>query len=892
MSGPLRGAGSGRRRRLFRLFDRSDVERELDEEIRAHLALRIDDLVRGGLSPAEAREEAVRRFGDMEEARRRLQASAKRKEGRLRRFHFVEAIRGDLKLGIRQALRSPAYSALAVLTFALGIGLTTSMYAIVDGVLLRPLPFPRPDRLVSLSSVDSTGNAFPFVSMGNWYDWQESGRSLEASALISISQQSATLVLGDEAIRARTAFVAGPFFDVIRPRFVSGHAFTAEDTRSTTALAVVSESFWRSRLGSVKDLPVITVQGNRVQVVGVVADGQSYPEGTELWSPLPYGAQTGGNRNNINWYAIGRLVPGIGLDAASSELGSVARRIRETDPGSLYSYGVGVDPLRDAVVGGASGSLWLLLGCVGLVLLIACANLAGLGLARATSRSTEVAMRLAIGAGRGRVLQQLVTESLVPAAAGGVLGLVFAWWATRSMIVRVGDAIPRVHDITIDARVLLVAIGLTLLSGVFAAAVPALRTSGVSLRALVGSERGGVHGGRNLPGAMLVGGEVALALLLLTAGALLVRSYRQVLSNDLGYDTRGILTAEIVLAAPRYYGPQNEARTVYWQTLRQRVGSLPGVRATAVANWVPGGIGGSGFVELESSDAAGLDAQYRVVSDDYFSTMGIALVEGRTFEPTDVGGSERVGLVNHSFVERYLAGGNAIGRRIRAVSQESILDGGAPWIRVIGVVGDVRHWGYEHETQPEMYVSQRQVSTYDIALTLVVRADPTRLGAVEEAVRSEIHGIDSNIAADIRPLETRISGFLQQRRLTMAVLTSFSLLALILAAVGLYGLISFAVARRTREIGVRTALGAQSVGIVGLMLGSALKVVLAGACVGLVASWWVSRLMEGLLFGVPPVDPLAWGSAFAVLLAVAALAALIPSVRAARMDPLRALREG
>ncbi|MCI0435650.1 MAG: ABC transporter permease [Gemmatimonadetes bacterium] len=882
--------GSRRFRRWLRIPGRrrEDLDQELEEEIEAHLALRIDDLVRSGMSPADARAEALRRFGDVASARARLRASARSKERRLRHHDIVDSVRSDLRTGLRQMARSPGFTAVALLTFTLGIGLTTLMFTIVDHVLLRPLPFPGADRLVALQSVDSLGNEFPYVSIGNWVDWQERGRTLESSALIHVSVSSATVVAGGEATRVGAALVAGPFFAVLRPRFVAGRGFTVDEMQAREAVVVVSEGFWRSRLGSPPVLPDLNVDGRDVRIVGVIARGFGYPESAEIWRGQAWAPETGALRNNVNYYAIGRIAPGATMATARAELSSIARRIRESDPAGLYSWAVGVNALHDEVTGGASDSLLLLLAGVAVVLLIACANLAGLGLARSAARQADIAMRMALGAGRRRILRQLITEGLVLAVVGGALGVAAAQWGMRAIALRLGAALPRTGVISIDLRILAVAALVTILAGVLASALPALRTSRLPMRTLLGAGRGSVRGGRNLPGAALVGCEFALAMLLLTAGALLVRSYTTVLSRELGFDEQGVITAEVVLTAPAYAGRDNEPRAAYWRNLLDRMRATPGVQRAAVANWVPGGIGGSTFVDIEGAESANTGAQYRVVSDEYFATIGIAVLAGRAFEPADARDGERVAIVNRSFADRYLEGGNALGRRIRAPSQERYL--GSPWLRVVGIVADIRHWGHESDTQPELYVLQRQVPTYDVALTLLVRGDPRSLGSLQETVRTIIHETDPAIAAIIEPLETRVARTLAQRRLTMVVLTVFSVLALSLAAIGLYGLISFAVSRRTREIGVRAALGARRLRIVRMMVGNALGVVAVGAAAGLLASWWLARLLRGLLFDVQPLDPLAWSAALAVMLTVSMIAAWIPAWRAARIDPLDALR--
>jgi predicted permease len=877
-------------RRYFRLrLGRRDAERELDEEIEAHIAMRAEALEQGGETPERARAEAVRRFGDVSAAKRRLRESAWDREVRMTRRSWWGAVHRDIRHALRQFWRVPGYAAAVVLIFAAGIGLTTAMYTIVDHVLLRSLPYPGSERLVGLLSVDSAGREYPFVSLGNWMDWRAQGTSLSRTALHF--PRSMTVRLADETVRVSGQVVVGDFFAVMGTRPTVGRAFTVEEVARGEALAVVSERFWRARL-SAKQLPVdLVVDGRAVQVMGVLRRDEEYPAGTDVYVGAPYRAEGGALRNNVSWYALARLAPDASAERARAELGAIAQRIRATDPAALYSYGVGLESLRDRVVGGGARSLVLLMAGVALVLLIACANIAGLSLARASTRTQEVAVRMALGASAARVRAQIVVEVLVLAGAGGALGAVLAVFCTRILLTRAGAWIPRVQEISVDGRVLAFASLATLLAGLLAALAPALRSSRASIRELVGHQRGAVRGGRNLPGAVLVTCEVALALMLLTGGSLLWRSFRAVLSQELGYDATGVVTADLALTPAEYRGDRDR-QLAFWNELLRRTRDVQGVGEAGLANAIPTGGGAPTFVEIEGLDVGRAAAGYRITSDDYFRVLRIPLLVGRGFDARDTREGPRVAIVNQRFVDVHLRGVNPLGHRVRAASSEGFGASSAPWLTVIGVVGNVRHWSFEAEPDAELYVLYRQTPAQITAMTLVARTSAGGLTSVGPTLRSQVRSMDPGVGADIATLQERVRMMVGERRLTMSIINLFAAIALTLAAVGVYGLISFAVSQRTREIGVRAALGAGQPGLVRLILSSALRVLGLGAALGLAGALALGRMMGALLFGVGTTDILSFGTAAFVLLVVTLSAAAVPAWRASRLDPLEALRQG
>ena len=642
-----------------------------------------------------------------------------------------------------------------------------------------------------------------------------------------------------------------------------------------------------SRLGARRDLPIpVMIDGFPYEVVGVVPEGMGYPADAALWVGYePQPSTDPASHTWINFNAIARLASGATTASATAELSAVARGIRAANPQAIYSYGVSVVPLRDLLVRDARLYLYLLAGAIGFILLIACANVAGLGFARTAARADELSVRTALGAGRARLTRQLLTESLAVAVVGGGCGVLLAWWTTRLLSLKAAGTIPRVGEIAVDVRVLAFAALVTIVAGMAAGALPAVRA--VAQVARLG--RGSVRGGRGLPGRTLVAVEAAVALVLLTGGTLLVRSFATLLDRDLGYETEGIATASLGLPVLQYR--DDPARIAFWEALRDRLAGTQGVATVAFGNRVPGGDDGNGFIEIEGRDpSTRIAAAYRVVSDDYFDVLGIPVLAGRAFETSDRAGGERVAVINRTMAQRYWPGEDPIGRRVRAIQMEYME--GAPWVTVIGVVGDVRHGGHEDETEPAMYTLYRQVPSWSPVMTVVARARPDIPAAVlGNLLRTAVHAQDPGLAPAVSTMEQRLGGLVAERRFVLSILSGFALLALALAAVGLYGLLSFAVAQRTREIGVRAALGARRFGIVNLMLRSALRVVLAGIILGLVVALWFTRGMEALLVDVAPYDPVSFLSAVAVLLAVAVVAAAAPAWRAARIDPLRALRE-
>jgi putative ABC transport system permease protein len=862
------------------------VTREVDEEIDAHLAMRTEELVASGMDAAAARAEARRRFGEAA-ARRRLLAGARRRDRRRHWREGCEQLRADVRLALRHARRAPGFAAVALAIFASGVGLTTSMFSVADHVLLRPLPHPDPQDLVALWSVQEEGTSFSRVSMANWVDWKEGSSTLEGTALHAVRRSA--VATGDDAFYVTTAQVAGPFFGTLGIPFLVGRGFTEEEAQNDASLAVVSEGLWRRALGGVTPLRDIdlVVTGRRREVVGVVPEAEGFPLDVEIWEPHPYRPGSGGMRNNINYEAVARLREGASLEQARVELSGIARGIRESDPEALYSWGVDVKPLRDVVVGEARTYLVLLSAAVAFLLLVACVNLAGLGLARARRRAQESAVHLALGAGRGRLVRRAMTEHVVLALAGGAAGVAIAWLTTGALMSRVAALVPRAQEVEFDLRVAAFGAAAALASGLLAGIVPAL--TGSRGAAALSGVRGAVSGGRGLPGAVMVGTEIALAVALLVAGGLLVRSFQAVVSRDLGYQAENVITADVTLTSAPYWESM-DARVAYWHQVLERVGTLPGIVAVGIGNWIPTSDGGSGFIEVAGGDEPNIGAGYRVVSDRYFDALGIPLLSGRRFDATDGAGTERVAIVNESMADRYWRDVDPLGQRVRATSMESWMHGGtAPWLTVVGVVGDVRHYGFEHAPAPEMYALHRQIPSWTGAMTVVAKVSTAtpRLG---DAIREAIRDADPSLAVELGSMEARVARLTAERRMVLAGIGTFGAAALLLVCLGVYGLMSFAAGQRTREMAVRAALGAERERLVRLMLGGALRVVAAGVAGGLLAAYVFSRLLTGLLVEVRASDPLTYGAAAALLAAVALLAALAPSLRAARGNPVEALR--
>ena len=870
---------------------RSQRRRETEHEIETHLQMRIDDLILKGAPPEEARERAIARFGELSQARAEIEAAAKQRDRRLDWLEWFGGLRRDLVVTGRRMRSNPGHALLNVLIFGFGIGLTTVMYSLVDGVLLRPLPFPDSDRLVALHSVQEDGGDFPWVSMGNWYDWRELNRTLESTGLHSILTLDATISTGDGAFTVPAVSVAGAYFETLRPPTVAGVVPTEAVAQERRDIVVVSEGFWRRVLGADPVLGgrTIVIDGRAREVVAVVRSGYEHPEGVEVWIPRAYRPQTGGMRNNINYQAVARLAPGVVRDQAVADLSAIAAGIRARDPEGVYSWGVEVQPLQETVVGDAGGYLVMLMGAVSLVLLVACANLAALGFARGSERTGEVAMRLSIGASPGRIVRQLVTEELALAGLGGLLGIGLAWLAMGALSDRIATVVPRVGTLAFDGRVLVAGLVVSLIAGTAAGLPPALGAAKRGAGRLIVSTRL-VRRGRTLPGALLVGGEVALTVLLLSGSGLLLMSLRAVTSRDLGFDPTGVLTVDVALVAPEYSG--DDARVLaYWDALADELRGSPDTELVGLSNWIPTGGGGSSFIELPEGSDRMAGAGYRLVSEDYFETLRIPVIRGRAPTRDDRLGGEPVAVINQAMADEFWPSGNPIGQRVRAPSMEAyFFDGEAPWRTVVGVVGNIRHGGFETDPRSEMYVPYRQVPGMIRAMTAVARIRSEETGGPMRSTTARVQALDRSLAVNVATLESRVGGGLSERRLIAGLLAAFAFAALGLASLGVYGVLSFAVQRRTREVAIRSALGAPQRRLVRLVLGGAFRVILAGTAVGILLAVGARGVLDSLLADVSSLNPIAYLGAGACLLLVALAAAAIPARRAARLDPLTALR--
>lgn len=862
-------------------------EEEAEQEIETHLELRVTELVRAGMTPEAAGREAIRRFGDLPAARESLRRSARRRVTTRRQRARVDALLADLRLAGRQIRRSPRFTLVAIATLAIGIGATTATFTLVRSVILRPLPFPRPDRLVGLESLDSNATAIPVVSSANWLDWQRGSRALESTALHMGRRMAVTL--GDEPVRVDGELVTSDYFRVLQAGFVTGRSFTAEEVRERAPVAVVSEGFWRRMPHGVGDgLPAITVDARSYQVVGVVRQAQAFPAEAQVFLPVHVVPESGALRNSINWYAIGRLAPGVTPAQARAELDGIARGIRAGSPEAWYSWGVPVRPLKDVVVGDTAGYLVILMGAVVLVLLVACANLAAAHLARGLGRSRDTAVRAALGADRGRLVQQVLVEHGLLGLVGGGLGILLAWGGLRGVLHLWGERIPRSGEVTLDLGIMAFAVVLSVGAGLVTGLAPAFQASRPRLAGLISAGgRGTVRGGRGLPGGGLIAAEVALALVLLTGAGLLIRSLQHLLSRDLGFDT-SVLTVSATLADQRYR-TDPARRVAYWDQVSRELAALPGVTGSGVATWVPMKLAGTSLVELENGVSAPDGFGYRAVSEGYLRAIGVPLLEGREFASTDLADGPRVVLINRAAARVGWPGQSPVGQRFRATGFERGPAGEpAPWLTIVGVVGDLRQWGPYIDPRPEMYVLFRQVPAYTTAMTAVARTATPPAGLIP-AARERLRAIDPAVALEFGTFDGALDRLLAPQRLPVSLLSGFGVFALLLTALGLYGLLAYSVSLRQRELALRAALGARRGQLVRTAALGGLRLVAIGALVGLVGAAGASRFLAAMLFDITPFDPLTYALVTGILAAVALLAILPPVLRGTRLDPARAL---
>ena len=852
------------------------VARELDEELSFHLEMQTRWHETQGLDRATAHALATREFG----------GSIRFREAVLdtRGVTWAQDLTRDIRFALRSYRRAPAFTAIAVLTLALGIGTTTAAFSIIEAVLIRPLPYEQPDRIVTLTGRDSAGRDIASVSVPTFDDWRDQSRSFSAIALYATARRA--VIAAGEAAHVETANVSGDYFRVLGVQPALGRTLMADDVARGEPVVVVSHGFWTRALGSPRTLPdtPLRIGAEAYRIVGVLPPGLEYPAGVDLFVPDPFAAPwRTASRNNINFNVIARLADGVTIDQARSEMRAIAARVHAAHPDDLYGVGASVTTLQRRMVGPVESYLRLLAGAVIAVLLVACANLANANLARGAVRGRELAIRTALGAGRWRLVRQLLVEGVALSVSGGVAGVLLAWVLVRLVARTSAVELPRAGEISVNGTVLVFALALSIGVGLIVGLAPVLQVGRSALAATIAA--GGRSTGSRRRAAsrdVLIATELALAIVLLVGAGLLIRSFHAVISRDLGFTPDRAVAAELSLPPTRYSGRH---ASDFYAELFSTIRAVPGVTAVGATNSLPLGSGAMGFVAVEGQADVGAGAGYRVVSDDYFRAMGIPLLRGRFFGPGDDSGTTRVTLVNRAMAERFWPGQDPIGKRFKAKSMEWK---DTPWLTVIGVVGNVRHWGLEQDAPVEHYVLYRQRPEFALNMAVVVRGG--NAAAVMAAVRERLRAIDRDVPADLGTLTARVDRSLAERRFVMSVLIAFGALALVLAAIGVYGVLSFSVAQRTREIAVRMALGAHRRGVLALVVGHVLRVSVVSAAVGLLVARSLSGLMSALLFDVSPADPRTYVVVVAVLIGVALIAAYAPARRAAAVDPMLTLR--
>ena len=797
----------------------------------------------------------------------------------------------DLRFGLRMLSKNPGLTAAAVITLALGIGANSAIFSVVDTVLLRPLPYEDPDRLVMVWETNlSRGRDRNVVSVPNFFDWRSASRSFEQMG--AFSTYSVTYNGGDEPERVTAGSASVGFFSTLRAGAFMGRVFQDDDYSSATKdIVVVSHQFWQNRLAS--DPNVIgrrlVFEGTPATVVGVLPPEFRFSfRRTEVWQPWIFDDEDRQNRKSHYLRIVGRLKSDVSSTQAQAEMDGIASRLAQEYPKWMTGWGVRVVSLHDEIVREFRPALLVLLGTVGLVLLIACANVANLLLSKATAREKEIAVRLSLGAGRARLIRQLLTENLLLFLLGGAVGVAAAYWSVGSLISLTPFRIPRAHEIVFDSRIFIFALVVSFLTGIAFGLVPALRAvrTGLGQSLKESGARSGFH--RDKVRGALVVAEIALSLILLIGAGLLIRSFSRLLQVDPGFNPERALA--VTLALPSFKYPETHHYAAFHKELIERYQALPGVRSVAGVNDLPlGPLGATRSFIIEGRPLPGpgekVPLPFIFVSPGYFRTMGIPLMKGRPITDRDDADALPVLVINQSMAKRFWPDEEPVGQRLSFQGQEG------PWYEIVGVVGDTRQEGLDEPMQGTMYAPYTQ-NTWNwmrwMTLVLRMETEPMSLAA---AVRREVREMDPELPVlQVRTLEDQVADSVADRKFSLILLGSFAAIALVLAAVGIYGVMAYAVSQRTREIGLRMALGARMGEVVALVMRQGMRLVIIGIALGVAGALVLTRLMESLLFGVTATDPLTFVGVPLVLAAVAFLANLIPALRASRVDPITALR--
>jgi putative ABC transport system permease protein len=869
---------------LKQLFSRRRLCNDLSEEIRSHLDEKIDGLVAAGMPRKEATAAARREFGSL--------ILAEEDSRTVWRWPSLEDFFMDIRYGVRMLRQSPAFTIVAVLTLALGIGANTAIFSVVEGVLVKPLPFPKQDQLLMLWEKDKDGLRSN-TSWATFTDWNRENHSF--TSISAVSLWTPTFITLNDAENLIGFRVSSTFFDVMGMKLELGRGFlTSEDVRGNNFVVVLSHGFWQRRLASDPNILGKSIQlGSRAYaVVGILPP--EFPsvlsfdprKPADLYTPLAYDASLPyACRDCRHLRAIARLKDAVSISQAQAEMNQISENLFRQYPAEYSAAGVTFTPLKDYLVGDVSAVLWSLLGSVGFVLLIACVNVANLLLGWAARRRREVAVRAALGAPRSRMIRQFLTESLLLSLLGGALGLFLAWSGVALLQqVHLGN-LPRLQNVQIDSWTLAFTFGISVLSGLAFGLAPAFRTSKFNLtetlkeggKITAGRER---HRFRNL----LVVSDVALALLLLTGAGLVMKSFVRLLEVKPGFDPSNTLTLGISLWGPKATDAQAIA---FYQQVLHSVQALPGVESAGVVSQLPlGGNLDMYGVHVEGKSSANPEedpsADRYSISPAYLRAMRIPLLSGREFDDRDRADSPPVALVNESAARKLWPGEDPTGKRFR------FGDTKGPWKTVVGVVGDVLHKGLDASKTLQVYLPEGQFVDSDMMLVVRTSNEPASLAA---AIRAAIAAIDPQAPiSGVATMQEVVSASLANQRFGVILFTLFAAVALLLAAFGIYGVISYGVTQRTHEIGIRVALGAKRGEVLALVVGEAMRPALLGAVLGLGAAFGLTRLLAGLLFAVKPADPATFALVFILLIAVSLLACYIPARRAMCVDPVVALR--